>query len=162
MIQEFEKYHGIVFTRILSRNINAVTIATYPSKTNSSYVINKKIGIYIKYSTSRMTPWSFTFKKNHQDEILEMNNKLGEAYIIFVCHEDGVVCLSFDELKKVLDHVHENVEWVRIARRPREKYSISGKDGKLKFKIGDNEFPRKIFKNPHPKPGIFSWFVPRK
>ncbi|MCF7887764.1 MAG: hypothetical protein K9L76_00645 [Candidatus Omnitrophica bacterium] len=159
MIKEFEKYHGAVFTRLLHGISETVTIDTYPTKSHASYVVNKKIGLYIKHSTNRMTPWVFTFKKIHQDEIIEIKNKLGEIYIVFVCHDDGIVCLSFDEFKKVLDHNHEDIEWVRIARNPRQKYSVSGKDGKLRFKIGENEFPKKLFDSSTPKPGIFSWII---
>jgi hypothetical protein len=34
---------------------------------------------------------------------------------------------------------------IRISRRPKEKYSVSGSDGGLKYKIGENDFPRRLF-----------------
>ena len=43
-----------------------------------------------------MSPWRFSFQKEHQDEILDMKNKFGEIYTILVCNDDGIVCLSFD------------------------------------------------------------------
>jgi len=33
----------------------------------------------------------------------------------------------------------------RISRLPREKYSVLGSDGVLSYKVGDSDFPRKIF-----------------
>jgi len=159
MIKEFEKYHGAVFARLFHESSQKVAIELYPSKSNSSYIINNKLGIYIKHSTKRLSPWSFTFTKIHQDEILKIKNKYGEVFTVLVCHNDGIVCLSFEELKLVLDHHHEETEWVRISRGPRQKYTVAGKNGKLKFKIGENEFPEKIFTVPNPKPGIFSWFI---
>jgi len=98
MIKEYEKFHGTVFTRLLHGSSPKVTIGNYPSKSNSSYVIDGKIGLYVKHSAKRMSPWGFTFKKIHQDEILEMKNKYGEVYTTLVCHDDGIVCLNFEEL----------------------------------------------------------------
>ncbi len=99
----------------------------------------------MKYSSKRMSPWGFSFLKSHQDEILEIKKAIGEVFLLLVCHDDGIVALNFDKLKIILDEVHDQVEWIRVSRRPREKYSVSGSDGKLKFKIGGNEFPKKIF-----------------
>jgi hypothetical protein len=147
MIKDFEQYHGAVFTRLLHSAEQPLSIKPYPSDSNASYVLNEKIGLYIKHSMKRMSPWSFTFQKSHQDEILEMKNKFQEVFVVFVCYTDGIVCLSFQELKAVLNDRHEQVEWVRIKRRRREKYAISGTDGSLRFKIGENEFPRKLFES---------------
>lgn len=147
MIKAFALYHGAVFSRLLHECDYELSLKAFPTKSNSSYVLNKNIGLYIKYSTKRMSPWSFSFKKEHQDEIQLMKDSLEEVYTILVCRDDGIVCLSFDELKKVLDYKHENIEWIRIARGRREKYAVAGKDGKLKCKIGDNEFPTKLFED---------------
>jgi hypothetical protein len=145
MIKEFEKYHGIVFSRLFHDSIKQISIRSFPSKYNSSYIINENIGLYIKYSKKRLSPWRFSFLKEHQDEISEMKKLFSNVFVVFVCHNNGIATLSFNELKKVLDEEHEEIEWVAIKRRSREKYTISGSDGKLKFKIGENEFPEKIF-----------------
>jgi len=144
MSKEFEAYHGIALCRIIHCN-KVKSIIIYPSKSNSSYILNDDIGIYVKYSTKRMSPWNFTFKREHQDEIFEMKQVLREVFLILVCRDDGIACLRFDELKQILDEVHEDVEWVSVRRRPREKYRVSGHDGKLKFKIADSHFPIRIF-----------------
>lgn len=146
MLKEFEFFHGVVFARILHDGNMPVDVKSYPTPDNASYIVNNSIGIYIKYSSKRMSPWRFSFQKEHQDEILEMKNKLGEVYTIFVCNDDGIVCLGFDELKQVLDNQHDIVEWVSIARGPKEKYEVKGHDGKLRFKIGNSDFPKKIFR----------------
>jgi len=158
MIKEFEFFHGVALARIAHRNESGYSISSYPTLSNSSYTINNKVGLYIKYSTKRMSPWSFSFKKTHQDEILEMKNKIGEVYTVLVCNNDGIVCLSFDELKRLLDAEHNEIEWISVSRSAREKYLVKGSDGKLKYKIGNNEFPEKIFLPVKDKPGVFSWF----
>jgi hypothetical protein len=144
MIRDFEKYHGAVLTRLVHA-LPGVTLELYPGLGgNSAYVIDKCVGLYIKYSTKRLTPWTFTFMKDQQDEIHEMASVLDQIFIALVCHDDGIACLSHKELKSILDEVYDPAEWVRVSRRPKEKYAISGSDGKLKGKIGENEFPVKL------------------
>ena len=103
MLKEFEFFHGVVFARILHGGNASVDIKSYPTPDNASYVVNDNAGIYIKYSSKRMSPWRFSFQKEHQEEILEMKNKLGEVYTVLVCNDDGIVCLSFDELKESIE-----------------------------------------------------------
>lgn len=145
MIKEFEYFHGLIFTKILHYSQNSVVFKTYPTPSNSSYILNDKIGIYIKYSAKRLTPWNFSFLKEHQDEIYKMKSELGHVFLVLVCNDDGVVCLSYDELKQILDGEHAPIEWISASRKPREMYSVAGSNGKLSFKIGDNEFPKKLF-----------------
>lgn len=157
MIKEFEFFHGLVFARILHGTQRPLSIKPFPSSTNASYVINEKIGIYIKYSSKRMTPWRFTFKKEHQEEIELMKKALKEVFLILVCNDDGIVCLSYSELKQILDGQHDSIEWISATRHKREMYSVKGSDGKLGFKIGPNDFPEKLFDVNAPK-GIIDWF----
>lgn len=141
MIKEFKFFHGAVLCQLV-HDEKIYSIATYPTADNASYVINSGVGVYIKYSKKRLGPWRFTFKKEHQHEIQEMQRRLGVVYVLFVCNDDGIVCLEFKELKTVLDYRHEEMEWLAIYRDRREKYSIKGSDGKLKYKIGVNDFSK--------------------
>jgi len=144
MVREFEFYHGAALARLIHGRKN-ISIQQYSAATsNASYVINGQIGLYLKHSTSRLSPWVFTFKKEHQDEIEEMRAALDDVFVVLICGKDGMACLSHEELKLALDDDHGVVEWLRAARRTREKYAISGSDGRLKTKIGENEFPSKV------------------
>jgi len=144
MTMEFEQYHGIVFSRLLHASPEPLCFRFYPTKSNSSYVINDAAGLYIKHSTKRASPWRFTFTKAHQDEIFEMRERLGEVFVAFICHHDGVAVLKFEELKKILDESHDNSEWVSVARRRRTQYTVAGTDGKLSFKVTQKSCPDKI------------------
>lgn len=144
MIKEYEFYHGVVLARLIHGSKKPLCINKYPTPDNASYVIGEKAGIYIKYSSKRMSPWRFTFLKEHQDLILEMKILLDEVFVIFVCHDNGIACLSYKEFKLLLDENHGRIEWVSIYRGPREKYEVNGQDGKLPNKIGDSDYPTKI------------------
>lgn len=146
MINEFEFYHGAVLTRLLHDFGSNIGLTVYSTPSNSSYVVGGRAGIYIKYSKKRMTPWRFTFKEEHQSEIKEMKKNLGEVFTILVCHNDGIVILSYEELKKLLDDTYERYEWVSLERNRGQEYRVNGKDGNLKYKIAKNEFPSKIVK----------------
>lgn len=144
MIREFEFYHGAALARLI-HGYEGLGVEQYSAATsNASYVIDNKLGLYLKHSTNRLSPWTFTFKREHQQEIEEMREKLSDVFVVLICGKDGMACLSFNELKLALDTEFGPVEWIKAARRTREKYTISGSDGKLKTKIGENEFPTKI------------------
>jgi hypothetical protein len=145
MIREFEFYHGLVFSRLIHAYDGQIEIKPYPTPSNSSYILNGKVGLYIKYSAKRMTPWGFSFKQNHQEEIHDMRSKLSSVFVLLVCNDDGIVCLNERELRQVLDDEFLATESIRVHRNPREKYSVSGTDGKLKLKIGESDFPKKLF-----------------
>jgi penicillin-binding protein-related factor A (putative recombinase) len=145
MISEFEFFHGVAFARMLHATQRQLSIKTYSPSDNAAYVVDGTKGIYIKYSSKRLSPWRFSFQQRHQDKMLEMKKKIGAVFLILVCNDDGLVVLTFEELRQVLDDNHEAVEWISASRIRRQMYSIKGSDGKLSFKVGRDEFLGKLF-----------------
>jgi hypothetical protein len=145
MISEFEFFHGAVIARMLHAIQHTMTVAAYSEFDNASYVINGNKGIYIKYSSKRLSPWRFSFQKRHHEVISEMKHQLGEMFVILVCHDDGAVVLTFEEFQQVVKIDGEASQWISAARNRRQMYLIKGSDGKLEFKIGKDEFAEKIF-----------------
>lgn len=145
MIRDFEFYHGLVFARILHATQRPLSIRPFQSASNSSYVVNDTIGIFIKYSSKRMTPWRFTFMVEHQKEIDLLKAHYEKVFLVLVCSDDGVVCLSYAELKQIFDNQHDPIEWISATRHKREMYLVKGSNGELDFKIGQSEFPNKLF-----------------
>jgi hypothetical protein len=74
-----------------------------------------------------------------------MKSSIGTVFVLLVCNDDGVVVLTFDELKQILNEDYEEVEWISASRNRRQMYSIKGSDGKLSFKVGKDEFLIKMF-----------------
>jgi hypothetical protein len=145
VIKEFEFFHGIVFARLLHGTQRLVSIRAFDPESNAAYVVDDSIGIYIKYSSKRMTPWRFTFSPEHQREIEQLRGSITKVFIVLVCNDDGVVCLNYAELKTLLDDQDENHQWISATRRKREMYSIEGSNGRLEFKVGKADFPDKLF-----------------
>lgn len=145
MIKEYEYLHGVVFTRLCSNFDKAVHIRPYSKNGYSAYVVNECAGLYIKYCGKRLTPWRFSLSENHQREILELHERFGEVFIALVCYLDGVVILNYKELKIILDEVHEGHEWISVARKKNEMYTLCASDGKLGFKVSKTSCPDKVF-----------------
>ena len=146
MIKEFGFYHGAVLLGLVHSGV-PILIQTYQVESNASYILNGAVGLYIKYSTKRMTPWRFSFHENHQAEIQELKCKFKAVFLVLVCHDDGIVTINSEELKEILDERQDTGQWVAVSRRPREKYAVSGSGGKLRYKIGESDFPNKILES---------------
>lgn len=142
-LNEYEFFNGVVLNRLIRKG-KPLKIDIFPSSGSNSFTINGDIGIYIKYSKKVSTPWRFSFIQIHQDEIKIMHELLKNVFVVLVCQKDGIVCLSYNELKKILDENYTQVEWISASRLKRESYNVKGSDGKLKFKITDSSFPKKI------------------
>lgn len=110
----------------------------------SAYLISQRVGLYIKYSTNRLSPWRFSFNKRHQDQVAHLAEVCDHVFVALVCGPDGIACLSWSELTRVLDADRGRLEWIRAARRAREKYSIAGSDDRRGFKVADKDFPSKV------------------
>jgi hypothetical protein len=144
MIQEFEFYHGAALTALIHSANDEIGIKPYPTNSNSSYVLNNAIGIYIKYSTKRLSPWRFMFNEAHLLEILEMKKSLKDLYLILVCGSDGIVTLNKSELKKLISKRGTETKWLSASRSPGKEYLIRSSDAVLDYKIAKSEFPKKI------------------
>ena len=152
-IDVFEFYHGSALTKLLNYGERLV-IKTFPSDSNATFSIGlagkkdekEQVAIYIKYSKKRMTPWVFTFKKKHQEELQVINDLHKKTFLVLVCGHDGVICIEYSKLKSILDENYGIAEWVKVHRYRREHYQFSGSDGKLSHKMSRKVFPLDIIK----------------
>lgn len=136
-------FHGAILSRII--DYSSVNFQKYKNN-NSSYIINNKIVIYCKYSQKRISPWNFSFLKAHVDEIVNMRQNFDNIFIVLLCNDNGICCLNFREFTALLSVENKNFpKWIKTSRLKGEKYSVSGSDGRLKYKIGNSDFPFKIY-----------------
>lgn len=135
-------FYGSALVRII-RDSRTYGVKLY--RGNNCYLINDKTCIYMKHCTKRISPWSFTFMPEHMNEIGSLYSQNKNIFVVLVCNDDGICCLDYNELAQVIFFgTIGQTKFIRVSRSPREKYMVSGSDGKLKHKIGDNEFPRKV------------------
>lgn len=146
MISDFKFFHGVALLELSRNSIKPLKVESLKDLyENSAYSING-IGVYIKHSEKRLTPWRFSFLKKHQDTIFELKSIFEEVVVLLVCGKDGIAGINFSELKLILDDNHEEVEWIKVHRTKNSLYGISGSNGKLDFKVSKDDFLKKILK----------------
>jgi hypothetical protein len=94
--------------------------------------------LMFKYSAKRITPWRYTFPKYELAELLEQRKQYPHVFIVLVCGRDGVVLLSIDEFMELIDARGSDQCWLRVDRRPRHMYRVSGnaREADRKFASG--------------------------
>ena len=154
-INSTQKYQGYVLATI-ARAVTGqpgIYLSLQPGDDRSAYVFNcvsgersMRLGVYIKISTSRRSPWKYTFLRYHQEVVKKMNEVCDATYIVFVNDDDGIACIDHQELKELLDDKFDDVEWISVARKLNESYKLNGKDGELSSKTKQGAFPELIVK----------------
>lgn len=151
-----EKMHGAAILRLieaLSKELPTANFSLKTGKSQSAYMIEGIVpktlgkgrrigaGLFIKVSNKRLSPWRYSFSREHQDEILQLKSTHGETFIALIAGDDGIAAFDFSLLKEILDEDHEEQEWVSVNRKPRENYRIKGSDGALNKPLSRNSFP---------------------
>jgi hypothetical protein len=166
-IGQEEKLHGVAILRLfeeVSQSFPAARFSLLNGESRSSYVLKGRLlkekrhlllgskqtvtefsaGLFVKTSMKRASPWGYNFTLEHQDEIKKLKEKHGEVFLIFVNGDDGIACLDYMRSKQLLDEHHEEQEWVRVSRKPRQAYRLSGNDGDMDSTLPANSFPKLI------------------
>jgi len=145
MIRQVEYYHGVALARLIrTDSAAAIAIRTHPAS-RSTYVLDERVALYVKYSTNRLSPWPFGFNVQHQSEIAELRAEFEHVFVALVCGLDGIACLDGAEYQRVLDDDPQAGEWIKVARAARQKYRITGSDDRTVYRVGNNEYPGKVY-----------------
>jgi hypothetical protein len=143
MIREHELYHGAALLKLLSRSEQPIEVKAFTAAgVKSSYVINGILGIYIKHSALRMSPWTFTFQPAHREELARMAAAFENSFLFLVCERDGIAVLTGPEMWTVLDIDSKATQWISIKRGKREQYQVKGSNGSLAFKVADSDLQK--------------------
>ncbi len=145
MLSEFGFFHGVVLSELIHGSTDALKISRFDGSFKAGYVVGDSIGIYVKHCNKRMPPWVFSFQPDHIAQLCQMSIRLKNIFVVLVCDDDGIACLSKSDFAEIIDTTSYGAKWIRITRRPRKMYSVFGSDGELKRKVGVGEFPKKLF-----------------
>jgi hypothetical protein len=136
MLDEYEFYHGVVVRQLIVESETSLTIRPFLREGRiSAFVLNGRIGLYIKHSSKRMSPWRFSFNIEQAADLLDLERRYPDSFIVFVCETDGLVTLSFAQLHEIVDFQQSENAWVRVDRPPRNQYEISGNKRELGNKV---------------------------
>lgn len=132
MIGEFERYHGAAIRELIVGCQKPLRIeASDDAGRVNTFIVNRKAGIYIKHSASRLPPWQFTYGDDNLAEIERLKKKCRRVWLVHVCGQDGFVALTFDEFRSINPVDAQTTRFVRVDRDRNTMYRVNGTDGKL-------------------------------
>src|SRR5215510_15363355 len=127
MFDEYEFYQGVVLRQLVVQASSSIIITPFEKQGRvNAFVVNGKIGLFIKHSAKRMPPWAFTFNLEQASDLLDLEAACHETFVVFVCGDDGLVTLDVGILHSIVSFNSTEHAWVRIDRPPRSQYSVSG------------------------------------
>ncbi|ERI13742.1 hypothetical protein O206_23395 [Ochrobactrum sp. EGD-AQ16] len=138
MIPEYRLFHGAAICALIDQSPFELAITHLGADGRLGfYILNQRIGIYIKHSTARLTPWQFSFSGQNIHQFRELRSRCISTFVVLVCGWNGIVCLDESELKTVASTDDNEQPWIRVTRRPRGMFGVSGDLGSLKAKKRD-------------------------
>ncbi len=144
MFDDYELYHGVVLREIVVRNDSSVRIAPFRSSGRvAAFVLNDAIGLFLKHSSKRLSPWQFTFQSDQLECLRELERNCVQTFTVFVCGRDGMLTMAFDDLHELLNLEESKQAWVRIERKPRSMYTVRGNEREHSRKIAKGISPLK-------------------
>lgn len=150
-LYKYEPYHGAVLHRLIRENTEG-NLVIKPGINKYAYLIrkaqydefrvDKTVGLFVKYSSKRLSPWRYSIYKEEQEEIELLKEVCNTVYLVLVNGKEGIACLDYDNIKELLDDTFEDHEWLSVSTKLRKEYTIKGKDGNLQRKIPRNLYPK--------------------
>lgn len=136
MSDEYELYHGVALRQIVVSADSSVRIESFPTGGRvNAFVLNETIGLFLKHSSKRLSPWQFTFQIDQLECLRTLEASCRQSYVVFVCGMDGMLTMAFNDLHGLLSFEESEQAWIRIERKPRSQYNVCG---------NQREHPRKI------------------
>lgn len=136
MFDEYERFQGVVLRRIIVGANAPVKVTPFERDGRvNAYVLDDRIGLFIKHSGKRMAPWSFTFHIEQVSDLLDLEAAYPKSFVAFVCGNDGVVVLSVGTVHRLVTFEESESAWIRVSRKPRSMYDVSGNKAELPNKL---------------------------
>jgi hypothetical protein len=135
-IDDYERYQGLVLRNIVVSAGAPVALAPFGNQGRvNAFVVNSKIGIFVKHSSKRMSPWRFTFHIDQVADLLDLQGAHRVSFVAFVCGSDGLVSVDVETVQTIVDFADTEQAWVTIRRSPRSMYDICGNREELPGKV---------------------------
>ena len=76
MFDEYEFYQGVVLRSIIVDAQGPLTVRPFVREGRiGAFVLNSRVGVLMKHSTKRMSPWRFTFTLEQVADLLDLEAK---------------------------------------------------------------------------------------
>jgi hypothetical protein len=137
LIKKQEFYEGAALYQLM--RTNAVERVAYAQP---FFILNDRIAVLLKYSTSKDSPWNFAFTEAELIELRHTDLQF-KYYSGLVCGSDGVVTLSREQILQLVGDNNSNVR-VGCYRRHDQHYQVNGPTGPLSKKVSRADWTRML------------------
>jgi hypothetical protein len=138
MSDEYEYYQGLVLRSLIVESQSSLMIRPFVKEGRiNAFVVNGKVGIFVKHSAKRLSPWRFSFNLDQAADLLDLESRYFDTFAVFVCGDDGIVSLDVGGLHQIVSFQDSEHAWVRIDRKPRSQYAVSGNRSDMPNKIAN-------------------------
>jgi hypothetical protein len=138
MSDEYEFYQGVVLRRLIVESQTILMLRPFLKDGRvNAFVANGRVGVFVKHSAKRMSPWRFSFNLDQAADLLDLEGKFFDTFVVFVCGDDGIVTLDVGGLHQIVSFEESEHAWVRVDRKPRSQYHVSGNRSELPNKVAN-------------------------
>lgn len=131
MTDEYVPYYGLLLHSLVQANKNGVQIRQISGFRNG-LLINEKIGLLLKHSTSRLSPWNYSFGQADQKLINHFQVEKVRFKVGLICGFVGVCVVEDTELNHLVDSPFTKTSRITIRTISGGSWDVSGNLGKLK------------------------------
>jgi hypothetical protein len=135
MIHEFKAYHGSAFLELIDDSTTPISVLRPDLNKNSLYELNGEIGLYLKHSVKRVSPWRFTFQPEHVEDLSLMKEKYNHNFLILICGRNSIAVINSDEFSTLLPVDEALQSWISVRTGHNRMLQIEGSSGSLSRKI---------------------------
>jgi hypothetical protein len=139
MIDKADFYHGAALAMALD-DARCIELARYPR----GYLVNDNILALIKYTTKNHSPWQFSFSTEDVARLQHCPDGVSRVVLALVCAGDGICAISAGVARALLE---DAAAWIRVRRRFRGWYGVSGPAGILETKVALKRWPEILFQD---------------
>jgi len=135
MISEFKQYHGSVFAELIDESTVPIKLFRPDLSNNAIYILNDHIGLYLKHSTKRISPWRFTFHPSHLSELWELRSTTDHLFVVLVCGRSALAVVDATEIELLLPATSSESCWISVQTGHNTMLEVEGSLGSLKRKL---------------------------
>ncbi|MCY4420216.1 MAG: hypothetical protein OXC42_03045 [Gammaproteobacteria bacterium] len=127
---DYEQYHGLVVRELAVELPDGIHIKAHDIHgIVNCFIVNEVIGLFIKHSSKRLSPWVFSFTKDNLTEIQLLSEDTEKTYICLVCGYDGFLTLSLNEFNQIASRKKGDTSLnLHVKRRKRQMYIVGGRE----------------------------------
>ncbi len=153
MINDQELLHGAALMRLVDHG-ERLTISHASWIHSSIYLVETETSqsaILFKVSKKPKSAWPFTLSNQEELALATLHSKYHSisVFLAFICHKDGICCISEERLWTILDKNSGIAgQHISMSRKTHGSYHISGPGRQqMDQTVPQNDWPRVLFSN---------------